>query len=306
MTNQRLKGDQRMSAPKRRKLDKDHECEQGSNWATASTRLSHDDYMVRWICALPLEMAAAKAMLDEIHPSLPNSLDYHNTYTLGQIGARNIVIACMPSGMYGTTSAVTVAASMRSSFRSIRVGLMIGIGGGAPSQHADIRLGDVVVSKPNENFRGVVQYDYGKTIQDAIFKRIGTLNKPPHVLLTAVSQLQADHRLRPSRIPEYLSEMAAKYPSMVPDFAYCDRRQDHLFEAQYEHSYSEDTCERCDPGRLVTRPPRPGYVPVIHDGLVASGNQVMEHGRTRDRWVGELVVLCFEMEAAGLMDHLSV
>jgi nucleoside phosphorylase len=180
---------------------------------------------------------------------------------------------------------------------------MVGIGGGAPSQHVDIRLGDVVVSKPNENFGGVVQYDYGKTVHEGIFKRIGTLNKPPQVLLTAMSHLQADHRLRPSRIPEYLSEMAAKYPSMLPDFAYCGRRQDQLLEAQYEHNYLEDTCEHCDPGRLVSRPHRPGNGPVIHYGLIASGNQVMKHGRTRDRWARELGILCFEMEAAGLMDH---
>src|ERR1700712_5299670 len=124
MTNQRLEDDQRPSAPKRRKLDKEHEFEQGSHWATTSTRFSHDDYTVGWICALPLELAAATAILDEIHPSLPNSHDDHNTYTLGQTGAHNIVITCMPSGVYGTTSAATVAASMRSSFRSIRVGLM--------------------------------------------------------------------------------------------------------------------------------------------------------------------------------------
>jgi len=57
----------------------------------------------------------------------------HNTYTLGQMGVHNIVIACMPSVVYGTTSAVAAAASMRSSFRSVRIGLMAGIGGGAPS-----------------------------------------------------------------------------------------------------------------------------------------------------------------------------
>jgi nucleoside phosphorylase len=105
---------------------------------TASTCFSHDDYTVGWICTLPFEMAAAKAILNEIHPSLPNSLDDYNTYTLGQIGAHNIVIACMPSGVYGMTSAVVVATSMRSSFTSIRVGLMVGIGGGVPSRHADI------------------------------------------------------------------------------------------------------------------------------------------------------------------------
>ncbi|EAW10814.1 ankyrin repeat domain-containing protein [Aspergillus clavatus NRRL 1] len=30
-------------------------------------------YTVAWICALPLEMAAAEAMLDEKHPELPTS-----------------------------------------------------------------------------------------------------------------------------------------------------------------------------------------------------------------------------------------
>ena len=107
----------------------------------------------------------------------------------------------------------------------------------------------------------------------------------------------------PSRIPEYLSEIVAKYPPMMPEFAYCDQRQDQLFDAQYEHPYSEDTCEHCDPGRLVTRSPRPGNSPVMHYGLIASGNQVMKHGRTRDRLARELGILCFEMEAAGLMDH---
>jgi hypothetical protein len=83
MMNQRLEGDQRPSAPKRRKLGKGHEYDQQSNWATASTRFSHDDYTVGWICALPLEMAAAEAMLEEIHPSLPHSVNDHNVYSLG-------------------------------------------------------------------------------------------------------------------------------------------------------------------------------------------------------------------------------
>jgi len=42
--------------------------------------------------------------------------------------------------------------------------------------------------------------------------------------------------------------------------------------------------------------------PAIHYGLIASGDQVMRHGATRDRLRKELDVLCFEMEAAGLMD----
>lgn len=43
--------------------------------------------------------------------------------------------------------------------------------------------------------------------------------------------------------------------------------------------------------------------PQAHYGLIASGNQVMKDGLTRDRLAKELGVICFEMEAAGLMDH---
>ena len=116
-------------------------------YAAAANMFSHDDYTVGWICArwlLP-------------RPCYPND---HNTYTLGRIGNHKIAIACLPSGVYGMTSATTVATQMLSSFGSVRFGLMVGIGGGVPSKETDIRLGDVVVSKPTKSFGGVVQYDY--------------------------------------------------------------------------------------------------------------------------------------------------
>jgi hypothetical protein len=48
-----------------------------------------------------------------------------------------------------------------------------------------------VVSKPAGKHSGVIQYDYGKAIQDGQFKATGTLNKPPQVLLTHMGQLEA-------------------------------------------------------------------------------------------------------------------
>jgi nucleoside phosphorylase len=43
---------------------------------------------------------------------------------------------------------------------------------------------------------------------------------------------------------------------------------------------------------------------VIYYGTIASGNQVIKDGVTRDRLSLELGgVLCYEMEAAGLMNH---
>jgi hypothetical protein len=77
--------DQRYSARKRRKLDKDHECEEGPSWAAASTRFPQDDNTVGWICALPLERAAAEAMLDEIHP-LPAQLSQRSKHQYTETG----------------------------------------------------------------------------------------------------------------------------------------------------------------------------------------------------------------------------
>src|SRR5271156_906912 len=153
----------------------------------------HGDYTVGWICALPSEMAAAMAMLDERHNPLQQNSRDHNTYTLGRIGRHNVVLACLPSGVMGTLSAARVANQMLQTFEGIRFGLMVGIGGGVPSEENDIRLGDIVVSKPTGASGGVIQYDFGKTIQESRFIRTGLLNRPPDVLLAALASLQAKH-----------------------------------------------------------------------------------------------------------------
>ncbi|KAL4778002.1 nucleoside phosphorylase domain-containing protein [Aspergillus varians] len=92
-------------------------------------------------------------------------------YTLGNISGHNVVVACLPSGVYGKVSASTVVSQMLSTFPEIRFGLMVGIGGGVPSIGVDIRLGDVVISKPMLRSGGVVQYDYGKALRDGKFHK---------------------------------------------------------------------------------------------------------------------------------------
>ncbi|EFQ25735.1 hypothetical protein CGRA01v4_02191 [Colletotrichum graminicola] len=53
-------------------------------------------YTVGWVCALLLETAAAKGMLDQVHTNLPeqDAAD-HNSYGLGQIQGHNVVNACL-------------------------------------------------------------------------------------------------------------------------------------------------------------------------------------------------------------------
>ncbi|KAH0594295.1 hypothetical protein MHUMG1_08134 [Metarhizium humberi] len=152
--------------------------------------MDNDEYTVGWICALSTEYVAAQAFLDETHkgPRFVSPYD-HNQYTLGRMGNHHIVIAVLPSGEYGIASAAIVAKDMLHSFPNIKIGLMVGIGGGAPSQKHDIRLGDVVVSDPRDGIGGVFQYDFGKILQDQMkdveFRTTGFLNQPPIVLRTA-------------------------------------------------------------------------------------------------------------------------
>ncbi|KAL4986298.1 purine and uridine phosphorylase [Aspergillus falconensis] len=271
----------------------------------AALKRSHRDYTVGWICALSVETAVSKAMLDKLHPTLPQPKNDQNVYTLGELHGHNVVIACLPSGVYGTWSASIVAVQMLNTFPAIRFSLLVGIGGGVPSNGLDIRLGDVVVSKPTNIYGGVVQYDYGKTIGTGRFQRTGSSNKPPSILLAGISRLEADHFIGSSQIPAYLAQMTARYPATervsCPGSEY-----DILFDAGYRHHNPQDRdCRQCDPDRRVQRSPRSSHSPLIHYGLIASGSQVMRDGLVRDQISRELggSVMCFEMEAAGLMDN---
>jgi nucleoside phosphorylase len=116
-----------------------------------------DDYTIAWVCALPLEAAAARAMLDRIHTP-PQQISDANAYDFGELNGHHIVIGYLPSGVYGTVSSATVVSRMRLTFPRLQFGLMVGIGGGVPSESNDIRL-DVVVSKPGGKHGGVIQYD---------------------------------------------------------------------------------------------------------------------------------------------------
>ncbi|RYP09549.1 hypothetical protein DL764_001234 [Monosporascus ibericus] len=279
---------------------------------------THNDYTVGWVCALPKERTAAIAMLDQRHADLSKPPNDHNTYALGSIGNYNIVIACLPKGKIGTTPAATVAIQMINTFPSIKFGLMVGIGRGIPPK---VRLGDVVVSVPVDEYPGVVQWDLGKAEQDDKFKRTGALNNPPTLLLTALANLESEHEMRGPKIPRYLDELKEKWPRLVPKYLRSDSMKDVLFKAEYHHvsenctgehitpDYSdgdgdeeEECCKYCDKTQVVKRKPRDMRV---HYGLIASGNSVIKKSTLRDTLRRDLggAVLCVEMEAAGLMDN---
>ncbi|KAM0433480.1 hypothetical protein ACHAPT_004360 [Fusarium lateritium] len=269
-----------------------------------------NDYTVGWVCALTCEYVAAQEFLDEEHDP-PDSLQPNdsNDYTLGRIGRHKVVVAVLPDGEYGTATAASVATSMLNSFPNIRIGLMVGIGGGAPSPTNDIRLGDIVVSAPREangvTYGGVFEYDFGKTIQDQAFQETRFLNQPPTTLRAAVRGLQAQYARKGHQLGQAVSDVLGKNSMLQHDYSRPHPSTDVLFRSEFTHD-SRGCAEFCakDPSKLVPRRPRTVYheTPAIHYGIIASANQLMKNAITRDRLAKERNVLCFEMEAAGLMN----
>ncbi|CAG8006604.1 unnamed protein product [Penicillium salamii] len=263
------------------------------------------NYTVGWICAFPIEYVAAQEFLDEEHdkPSFVSPNDA-NDYTLGRIGEHNVVIAVLPDGEYGTASAASVATNMLISFHNIRIGLMVGIGGGVPSENHDIRLGDVVVGAPRGGERSVLQYDFSTSIQDQSFWHTGSLNQPPAILRAAIAGIQTQYKRKGHKLEEAINGIFGNNIRLRRRFKRPEPITDRLFLPEVIHHQAD--CAMCavDPSTLVLRSERTDDEdnPAIHYGLIASGNQLMKDALIRDRLAAEKDVLCFEMEAAGLMN----
>lgn len=262
---------------------------------TPAPEYSHADYKVGWMCAVNVEVSAAVLMLEKQHNYQPQHPKDNNCYILGHIGQHNIVIVCLPAGEYGNNAAVHAASNLIRSFENIRFVMMVGIAGGVPNPPKnDIRLGDVVVSQPKRQHSGVIQHDFGKLETDK-FVRSGVLDTPAYRIRTAITALQGRHRVYGiDKINQYISQLPQEFHRPI-------NQPDHLFEGTYIHPRGQETCANCDPTRQEKRSERKSNEPVIHYGLIGSGNQVIKDGVRREK-LAEEGVLAIEMETAGLMN----
>ncbi|KIX06815.1 uncharacterized protein Z518_04791 [Rhinocladiella mackenziei CBS 650.93] len=257
-------------------------------------RLDHRDYTVAIICPLEVELSAMRLMLEDEHAMLPPKAGDTNGYICGEMSGHNIVIGYLPYGSQGIGAAASVATHMERTFPSIKLRMLVGIGGGVPSDEYDIRLGDVVIGMPDRGHGGVIQYDLGKETLTG-FQRKGHLDAPPTIWRDAVVRMRSDHRnKRKQQMWNFLSEAQSRgYSCPAPE-------KDVLFLNDSPHVPNQPTCAQCDKTRTVTRTSRDPYVPSIFYGLIASGDRVMKNAKKRDKISQELGgALCFEMEAAG-------
>jgi nucleoside phosphorylase len=271
-----------------------------------STKLTHDDYIVGWICPLEVEQIAALVMLDEKHERLPQASSDYNVYNLGSIAGHNVVIAGLHQP--GNTPAATVVTQMRMTFPNLRFGLLVGIGGGVPvkTDNGIIRLGDVVVSKPEGENSGAVQYDHGKA-RDGQFERTGALALPPAVLLNAAQDLAVTRAMSPKDPVEDNIKRVNIRIRGLRKYKYPGIAQDHLFRPDYKHLQPGVPCDECecDPSQQIRRPADDeGDEPyiVVHRGTIASGELVIKDAILRDELAKNYNLLCFEMEAAGALE----
>ncbi|KAH8890556.1 purine and uridine phosphorylase [Thozetella sp. PMI_491] len=284
-----------------------------------------ESYTIAWICALQEEFQAACQMLDVDDFPAPRGMEANvndrNVYVFGQLGDHYIVVGCLPRGRTGLVNAANVAMNMIRSFPSLKFALMVGIGGGAPTKSRDIRLGDVVVSTPSEDHGGVVQLDFGVRLANGLFQRRGQLNSPPDALLAATQDVQRllDNPKKPDRIAEHIARMNHMR-------AYRRPTRDNLYKIKYAHrdapaeqenaalrddededwDQDEVECRCCDENEVVKRRDRDSFREVtVHYGTIASDNVVMRDAEARDKHAKDekLKVLCFEMEAGGLMNN---
>ncbi|UZP40492.1 hypothetical protein NXS19_008308 [Fusarium pseudograminearum] len=263
---------------------------------------SRSSYTVGILCALPLELLAVRALFDTKHDSPRYIRGDSNTYALGTLSNHMVVAACLPAGEYGTNAAADSASNMKRTYPNIEFCLLVGIGGGAPTLDNDIRLGDVVVSLPTTKYPGVIQYDLGKEIEGSTFELTGSLHRPPRCLMTAVSSLRSNPDLPSNALQSSLEEVTKRVPeSWKMRYTHPGQDQDFFSKAICTTCQAHGACSNRE-AHVQKRTLRPTNHPEIHYGLIASGNRVLKDACVRDRWAKDYGILCFEMEAAGVMN----
>jgi nucleoside phosphorylase len=270
------------------------------------SRPSNELFHIAWVCVLPIEYEAARSMLHQEFDGPPAEPSDPNVYTYGRIQRHNLVIACPFSGQVGPLNAARFVATLKSKFPSIQAVFLIGIGGGVPDLEHDIRLGDVVISLSSESHGRIVQYDVGKPMTRSEQPR-----GPIHALLPWFYDLIEPWKLSYSDrqyatgLAPYLSKVFENPQRLPGSMGTHERPPDLLFRNDYVHQGGASCDPGCDPKNLIQRSVREYDEPKLHFGNIASGNNVIKDGVMRDTVSNALGgVLCFDMEATGIMSSL--
>lgn len=299
-----------------------------------------DGFDIAIICAVALEYDAVSYIFDEFWDEdgdrYGRAAGDNNHYTTGRIGNHSVVLALLPQ--LGKAGAAGTVASMRSSYTGVRLALLTGVCGSVPcvDPHEQIFLGDVIISKT------VFQYDFGwqfpngfvhkNTIED----NLGRANKDIRSFITMFETHLGLDRLE-KRIAHFLKQLqyeaAQRRRRGKCDYMYPGTAEDKLFKPAHRHKHhksptcicrhcvedADPVCDKalgspctdlgCDDEQHIARKrlhdssgdtPQP----MVHVGVVASGDKIMKSATERDTLSREAGIIAFETEGAGIWDEV--
>ena len=294
--------------------------------------LHRQEFQIAILCALRVEQDAVQALLDEEYEidgfSFGKASGDLNVYTTGRVGDHHVVLAHMPG--IGKANAAAVAAGIRSSFQGVRLALVVGVCGGAPTTSdgtSHIYLGDVIIST------GVLQIDLGRlypnkfVVKDTLDGNLGPPMPEVRSFLEKVSGLKACARLK-AKTAKYCEQIIQRPEYHA--FQHPGSKNDKMYPSTYRHKHhvpgvcdicdacnnqEDEACEAsliapcsdlgCDDEKLATRGRTSEHEDSsIYFGRFASGDTVLKSGQHRDALVRQHKIVAFEMEGAGIWNSI--
>ncbi|KAL4951216.1 hypothetical protein BDW69DRAFT_42142 [Aspergillus filifer] len=296
---------------------------------------SRNDFEIAIICALPLENNAVLCSLDEVwldaHYTYRRAEGDDSSYVFGRSGRHAVVVVVLPR--MGKAASSTAAQSLKTSFPSINLVLLVGVCGAVPQRHdgTEILLGDVIISEV------LVELDHGRQYHDGFRRRQDTIwDAPRRPNDEVISMLQ---RFKTPLVASDMHKKTARnLEKLLQHEAIKARRpsssQDRLFPPDYIHRHHsgcrecnepgmpDAVCDvalrtpcdvlGCDEERLIPRNRISGMIAndtcphhEIHFGSIGTGDTVMKSAKHRDQHAEKERVIAFEMEGAGVWNKFN-
>src|ERR1700722_5459333 len=171
------------------------------------------DFEIALICALRVEFDAVEPLFDEYYEedfTYGKASGDPNAYTTGRICSHHVVLAHLPG--IGKANSASAAASFRTSFTGIKLGIVVGICGGIPFGKEDggeVVLGDVIIST------GLIQWDFGRQYPDRVIRKdtlqdnLSRPNTEIRAFLAKLSGLRSRKKLK-DRTSFYIANLCTK------------------------------------------------------------------------------------------------
>jgi nucleoside phosphorylase/tetratricopeptide (TPR) repeat protein len=229
------------------------------------------------VTALPHEFAAMKVMLVSPKEWIARGGGAGRRYLLGTIGRTGVALTVLADT--GNNNASVRATQALHHLPAVKKIIICGIAGGLPAMpnanHADVRLGDIVVC----NREGVIQYDFVRQSEGGA-QELRSAPRPPDSELVEVARVLVAGELEGKRPWEKFLKRGTRIGAIRP--------ADDLDSLGNHMTYMED------PRR------RPGLPQVFH-GAIASANILLKDKEKREE-LRALGAKAVEMEASGIAD----